>query len=114
MSETLKCILCVGTLLCVAGLAVPLVAFSPVAGRPVVVVFPPWTDRPEPARVVWDAGGYILDETAASLIAIGPDKEFFTKLREGGALMVFDAKNAGSLCVAPPEAGTWNAAQVIE
>lgn len=101
MSEVIQTFVCVGAMLAVAAIAVPMLAFLPVDGRPVAVVFPPWVGTDGAAQAVWDAGGFVLDLTGISVIAIGDQPDFVVQLRAAGAIVVIDAQNAGSLCVQP-------------
>lgn len=98
-------------MLVVAVVAVPVVAFSPIEGRVVAVVFPPWKNTTQSAQVIWDAGGHVLDATGTSVIAISHKADFFSNLRLGGALFVLDAENLAALCVAPQTPKDWSNAQ---
>jgi hypothetical protein len=90
-------------LLC-TGLAAPMAMLHPQDGEKVAVIFPPHVSAEEVVPRIWNAGGYALSVHGFSAIAIGDDHEFFTRLRDLGAVLILDAQNLAALCGAslPP------------
>ncbi len=79
---------------------VPLLALTaqpPVAGKPMLVVVPPWASIP---AVVSKAGGRIIGPQLATLggLAVADTPNFRQKLKEAGAWAVLDGRRTALLC----------------
>lgn len=81
-------------------LGVPLLALTaqpPIAGKPMLVVVPPWGSV---ADVVSGAGGRLIGPQLAILggLAVADTPNFREKLKEAGAWAVLDGRRTALLC----------------
>jgi hypothetical protein len=88
----------------VTGIVGALDAGTTAAGRPVLVVTPPWRDA---GAVVAAAGGRVLpgvpaSSTSSLAFAVSDDAAFDARLHAAGAWLVTESEGLAGLCAAGP------------